>query len=95
MKILTKHEFAEAAGIPMINDRDFSLYDNAPYECVCGATHSFSQYSGQPFGSTGASAKFMVQCPVNPNAATLIKTKNKYLMFFDRFISLAGYIEKR
>lgn len=93
MKILAKQKFLEAAGIPVSNNRDFSLYDGAPYECVCGGIHTFSQYSGQNYGSTGASAKFMVQCPDNPNAATIIKTTNKYLMFFDRFISLAGYIE--
>jgi hypothetical protein len=37
----------------------------------------------------------MVQCPDNQNAATLIKTKNKFLILFDRFISLAGFIEQK
>ena len=92
MKVLTELEFAVAAGIPNTRERDFSLYDDAPYECVCGRTHAFSQFSGQAFASTGASAKFMVQCPVNPNAATLIKTTNKFLVVFDRFISLAGCV---
>ena len=35
----------------------------------------------------------MVQCPDNENAATLIKTKNKFLILFDRFVSLAGCMQ--
>lgn len=94
MKKLSKEEFKKAAGIPIMKIRDFSLYDGAPYECVCGSTHSFNQFSSEAFVSTGASAKFMVQCPANQNAVTLIKTKNKFLIMFDRFVSLAGYMEK-
>lgn len=56
--------------------------------------HSFSEFSGQAFVSTGASAKFMVPCPDNENAATIIKTKNKFLVIFDRFVSLAGFIDE-
>lgn len=94
MKVLSKQEFMKAAGTPVTHDRDFSLYDGAPYKCVCGATHAFSQFSGHHFASSGASAKFMIQCPDNKNATTLIVTKNKFIVFFDRFISLAGYINK-
>lgn len=95
MKLLNREEFKKAAGTPLFHNRDFSLYDGAPYECACGATHSFSQFTGQHFASTGGSAKFMVQCPNNQNAATLIKTKNKFLILFDRFVSLAGCIEQK
>jgi len=93
MKILNKEEFKKAAGTPLFQNRDFSLYDGAPYECVCGATHRFSQFSGQHFASTGGGAIFIVQCPDNENAATLIKTKNKFLILFDRFVSLAGCMQ--
>ena len=94
MKLLNREEFKNAAGTALFHNRDFSLYDGAPYDCVCGEKHHFSQFSGQHLASTGGSAKFIVQCPDNQNAATLIKTKNKFLILFDRFISLAGYIEK-
>ncbi|WP_143752716.1 hypothetical protein [Massilia psychrophila] len=95
MKILTKQEFMKAAGNPITHNRDFSLYDGAPYECVCGATHTFSQFSGQHFGSSGASAKFIVQCLNNQNSATLIVTKNKFIILFDKFISLAGCVSNK
>ena len=95
MKLLNREDFKKAAGTPLFNNRDFSLYDGAPYECVCGGTHYFSQFSGQNFASTGGSAKFMVQCPDKQNAATLIKTKNKMLLFFDKFVSLAGCVEDK
>ena len=92
MKILNKKKFILEAGTPITHKRDLSLYDSAPYDCACGSTHSFNQYSSQLFGSTGASAKFIAQCPNNTNVATLIKTKNKFLVIFDRFISLAGCV---
>lgn len=96
MKMLSREAFKVEAGTPLDHDRDFSLYDNAPYECACGGVHNFSQYQGaQHFGSNGASAKFMVQCPNNENIATLIKTKNKFFFIFDRFVSLAGHIGKQ
>ena len=79
MQLLNREEFKKAAGTPLFHNRDFSLYDGAPYACVCGEKHYFSQFSSQHFASTGGSAKFMAQCPDNQNAATLIKTKNKFL----------------
>lgn len=94
MKKLSREAFKLAAGIPVLKLRDFSLYNGAPYECVCGSIHSFSEFSGQAFVSTGVNAKFMIQCPKNKNAATLIETKHKFLVKFDRFISLGGYIEE-
>ena len=95
MKLLNTEEFKKAAGAPFFHNRDFSLYDGAPYDCVCGEKHHFSQFSGQHFSSTGGSAKFMVQCPDNQNAATLIKTKYIFLILFDRLIPLAGCIEQK
>ena len=95
MQLLNREEFKKAAGTPLFHNRDFSLYDDTPYDCVCGKKHHFSQFSSQHFASTGGSAKFMVQCPDNENAATLIKTKNKFLILFDRFITLAGCIEQK
>jgi hypothetical protein len=95
LKILSKNEFVKAAGMPVTHNRDFSLYDGAPYDCVCGNAHTFNQFSGQHFASSGVSAKFVVQCPDNPNAATLIKTKNKFLIFFARFVSLAGCVVEK
>lgn len=94
MKLLNREEFKKVAGTPLFQNRDFSLYDGAPYDCVCGEKHHFSQFSGQNFASTGGSAKFMVQCPDNQKAATLIKTKNKYIIFFDCFVSIAGCMDE-
>jgi hypothetical protein len=94
MKKLNRDEFKRAAGIPITRIRDFSLYNGAPYECVCGSIHSFSEFSGQAFVSTGVNARFMVPCPDTKNAATLIETRNKFFVKFDRFISLAGYVEE-
>lgn len=95
MKMLDRESFIQALGAPLTQARDFSLYDGAPYECVCGQWHSFNQFSGRAFGSTGASAKFLVECPNNKNAATIIKTKNKYIILFDKFISIAGHVDDR
>jgi len=93
MKMLSKNKFIEEAGSPIFQARDFSLYDGSPYECACGSVHRFQQYAGaQHFQSSGARAKFMVQCPDNTNTATLIETRNKFLVMFDRFVSLAGHI---
>ena len=93
MKLLSREDFKKSAGIPLLQNRDFSLYDGSPYECACGETHKFNQFSRQAFSSTGTNVKFMIQCPNNKNVATLIKTKNKFLILFDRFITLSGYIE--
>lgn len=93
MKLLNLEEFNRVAGTPLFHARDFSLYNGAPYECACGVTHYFHQFSGQHFASTGANAKFMVQCPKKQNVATLIETRNKFLIFFDHFVSLAGCVD--
>ena len=95
MKMLDRQSLIKELGMPLTKRRDFSLYDGSPYECVCGQWHSFSQFSSQAFGSTGASAKFLVECPNNKNAGTIIKTKNKYIILFDKFISIAGHVDNR
>lgn len=95
MKMLREFEFIAEAGIPNHQARDFSLYDGAPYACACGSRHEFYQFAeSQLYLSNGANAKFVMQCPDNPKALTLIKTKNKFLFIFDRFVSLAGYISE-
>lgn len=92
MKMLSREQFKKEAGTPLSQNRDFSLYDGASFDCACGSVHSFNQYGNtQHFSSTGGGAKFMVECPDNSNFATLIKTKNKLLIMFDRFVSLAGH----
>lgn len=93
MKILNREEFKKAAGMPILKDRDFSLYNGTPYECVCGLTHSFSEFASQAFVATGVNAKFMTPCP-KQDAVTLIETKHKFLVKFNGFVSLAGCIEK-
>ena len=91
MKLLTEREFAIEAGNAITHNRDFSLYEGEPYQCVCGQVHAFSQ-SSKLLVTNGGNAKFLTRCPRNPNAATIIKTKNKFVMFFDQFISLGGFI---
>jgi hypothetical protein len=93
MKMLSQEEFKKAAGTPLFHNRDFSLYDGAPFDCSCGSRHSFNQYGNtQHCASSGAKAKFIVECPQNGNVVTLIETKNKFLIMFDRFVSLAGHV---
>ena len=94
MKILGKFDFLAEAGLPVHQARDFSLYDGAPYACACGSTHAFNQFGEhQLYASNGTNAKFMMQCPNNDSVVTLIQTKNKFLILFDRFVSLAGCVD--
>lgn len=95
MKMLDRESFIKELGTPLTRIRDFSLYHGAPYECVCGQSHAFSQWASKAFMSTGASAKFLVKCPNNNDASTIIKTTNKYIILFDKFVSIAGNIHKR
>ena len=93
MKFLGKEEFLIEAGLQVPNGRDMSAYDGKSFQCACGSTHEFQSYMDyRNFGTTGANAKMMVTCPRNPEIATLIQTKNKFLVVFDRFESLAGCI---
>jgi len=92
MKMLNRQDFYAEAGTPVHRNRDFSLYDRAPYQCACGSTHKFQQFAYEDnYASSGTSAKFVVQCPNDENLLTLIKTKNKFMIAFDRFVSLAGH----
>ena len=94
MKILNKFEFLAEAGPPLHQDRDFSLYDGAPDSCACGSTHTVRHFAKYPlYPSHGTNAKFMMQCPDNDGVVTLIETKNKFLIIFDRFLSLAGCVD--
>jgi hypothetical protein len=91
MKLLSKFDFLAVAGLPLHQVRDFSLYDGAPYACACGTTHTFYQHGKyQLYGAHGTNARFMMQCPNDDSVVTLIQTKNKFLILFDRFVSLAG-----
>ena len=94
MKILSFFDLLAFAGPPIHEARDFSLYDGAPYSCACGSTHTFHQHGKhQLYGSHGVNARFMMQCPDNGSVVTMIETKNKFFIFFDRFVSLAGCTE--
>ena len=92
--MLNKKDFYAEAGSPVFRNRDFSLYDKAPYQCSCGSTHDFRQHSYEDnYSSSGSSTKFVVKCPKDENVLTLIKTKNKFVVAFDRFVSVAGHIK--
>ncbi|WP_044414206.1 hypothetical protein [Thiomicrospira microaerophila] len=73
--------------------RDMSAYDGKPFQCACGKTHSFntSYMDFRNYGSTGVNAKMLVVCPDDPRYSTLIQTKYKFMVIFDRFESLAGH----
>lgn len=91
MKLLDEISFLSHAGIPLLQSRDMSAYEGKPFECACGRSHDFqTYYSYRNYGTTGANAKMVVICPADSNFATLIKTKYKYFVVFDRFESLAG-----
>lgn len=95
MKMLDRESFSQELGTALTRRRDFSLYHNAPYECACGQWHAFSQFASKAYMSTGASAKFLVECPSNKKLRTIIKTKNKYIIMFDKFVSIAGNLDER
>jgi len=78
--------------MPLPNARDMSAYEGKVFSCACGEDHEFhSFYSYVNFGTTGVNAKMVVDCPTDSRFATLIKTKYKFLVIFDRFESVAGY----
>lgn len=88
---MSKEALVAAAGIQDPNYRDMSVYDGKPFECACGSTHEFYSYLNKSnFATNGANAKMIVSCPSNTDTYTLIKTKYKFMVMFDRFISLAG-----
>lgn len=91
MKMLDMVEFQMMAGI-RAPSRDMSAYSGKSFQCACGDDHLFSPFMDyRNFATTGANAKMMVTCPNNPSVATIIQTKYKFLVVFDRFVSLAGH----
>ncbi|BDX03094.1 MAG: hypothetical protein ACPGRG_12735 [Marinomonas sp.] len=91
MKILNLEAFLIQAGTEVPYKRDMSAYDGKPFQCACGNEHEFQSYMDyRNFGASGANAKMIVACPMNPSLSTLIETKYKFLVIFDKFISLAG-----
>jgi hypothetical protein len=94
MKYIDKKDMLAEAGV-LMQQRDMSLYDGKPFECACGQSHAFWEFLNLGnFGTSGANAKMIVKCPNDTGAVTLIKTKNKFIFMFDRFISLAGCKDK-
>lgn len=77
---------------PQMNKRDMSPYNGKPFKCACGETHIFnSDYMQfQNYASTGANAKMLVVCPDDRRYSTLIETRYKFLVIFNRFESLVG-----
>jgi hypothetical protein len=91
MKNLSVEEFLVEAGIRVPNHRDMSAYDGKPFQCACGREHEFQSYMDyRNFVTSGANAKMIVTCPTNREFTTLVKTKYKFFVIFDRFVSLAG-----
>lgn len=91
MKMLSKADFMEEAGLPMPTGRDMSFYNGRSFDCACGQTHEFSSFRNfTNFITNGGNAKMIVVCPRNPDINTLIKTKYRFFVIFDRFISIAG-----
>lgn len=91
MKMLDVDSFLIEAGIQM-NKRDMSAYDGKVFECSCGSTHSFNSrlMDYRNFGTSGANARMIVTCPSDASYTTLIQTKYKFVVVFDKFISEAG-----
>lgn len=91
MKILNPEALLIQAGTEIPYKRDMSAYDGKLFQCACGNEHEFQSYLDyRNFGASGANAKMIVACPRDTNIFTLIETKYKFLVIFDKFISLAG-----
>jgi hypothetical protein len=91
MKMVHSFELIAEAGM-MMPIRDMSAYDGKEFDCACGRKHSFNStlMSYRNFGTTGANARMIVSCPLDSSYNTLIQTKYKFLVVFDKFISIAG-----
>ncbi len=91
MKILDMEEFLIEAG-GRLPHRDMSAYEGKPFDCACGQKHDFqsSYMDYRNFATNGANAKMIIVCPNNSNISTLVKTKYKFVVVFDRFESIAG-----
>lgn len=91
MKYLDLDDFILTAGLPM-HQRDMSAYNGKSFDCACGQRHEFDSYmlNYLNFVASGANAKMIVNCPLDARFSTLIETKYKFLVIFDRFHSIAG-----
>ncbi len=91
MQMLDIETFLAQAGMPM-HRRDMSAYDARLFNCACGRTHVFASFilDYSNHATTGANARMIVTCPSEPAYFTLIQTKYKFMVVFDRFISIAG-----
>jgi len=91
MKILNMESFILEAGVQLPTTRDMSAYNGKAFKCVCGDIHNFeSNMDFRNFMTNSINAKMIITCPNYPNMATIVKTKYKFLFFFDKFESLAG-----
>lgn len=91
MDILNLKSFLVLAGNQMPK-RDMSAYNEKPFECACGKVHNFNSIMDyRNFVTNGANARMIVTCPYDESIATLIQTKYKFIVVFDKFISLAGH----
>jgi len=92
MRIVSMTSLLIEAGQPMFA-RNMSDYVGKLFHCSCGDTHIFQSYMDfQNFAASGVNAKMIVTCPDDSNISTLIQTKYKYLVVFDRLDSLAGCV---
>jgi len=92
MNIVCLDELFNIAGVRM-NSRNMSAYNGNIFDCVCGHSHTFNScLNVANFGTTGNNARMIVICPIKTECFTLIQTRYKFLVVFDKFISLAGYV---
>jgi hypothetical protein len=92
MKLVDLEDLMLMAG-HQLPARDMSAYDGKPFQCACNKTHAFqSAYMDfRNYGATGVNAKMLVACPDDPRFSTLIQTRYKFMVIFDRFESIAGH----
>lgn len=93
MKIVeTIQNLTIEAGMITLSERKsrMDIYNSHQYSCVCGLKHQFNnKLVVANYGSTGANVKMIVMCP-EELGGTLIESKMKWIVKFDKFISLAG-----
>ena len=94
MKIVeTIHDLTIEAGMITLSERKsrMDIYNAHQYSCVCGSTHQFNnKLVVANYGSSGANVKMIVMCP-EELGGTLIESKMKWMVKFDKFISFAGW----
>jgi hypothetical protein len=94
MKIVnTMKDLTIEAGMIQLSERKkmMDIYNAHHYTCVCGSTHQFlNVLVSANYGSSGANVKMIVMCP-DALGSTLIESKMKWMVKFDKFISHAGW----